>query len=180
MVQTSHMKKDLVILIVYLLLVATLTSLDIFIDVRSGASYQHIWLEVSLVAGLSLGIIFSIKKLVRGFNNKINRSAVDLAHWQKEAQEWRNQASDALCGLAQQIDRQFQKWHFSSSEKQVAFFLLKGLSLKEISQLRGVQEKTVRQQASCLYQKAGLKGRAELSAFFLEDLMSTPISERRV
>jgi hypothetical protein len=32
----------------------------------------------------------------------------------------------------------------------------------------------VRQQSLAVYRKAGLAGRAELSAFFLEDLLSLP------
>jgi DNA-binding NarL/FixJ family response regulator len=47
---------------------------------------------------------------------------------------------------------------------------LKGLSHKEIAEVRRTSERTVRQQAREVYGKAQLAGRAELSAFFLEDL----------
>jgi DNA-binding NarL/FixJ family response regulator len=50
--------------------------------------------------------------------------------------------------------------------------LLKGLSLKEIAAVRATTERTVRAQARSLYAKAGLTGRASLSAFFLEDLLA--------
>jgi DNA-binding CsgD family transcriptional regulator len=49
---------------------------------------------------------------------------------------------------------------------------LKGLSLKEIAQIRATSERTIRAQARALYAKAGLSGRAALSAFFLEDLLA--------
>ena len=49
--------------------------------------------------------------------------------------------------------------------------MLKGLSFKEIAPVRGTSERTVRQQALAVYAKAGLAGRAELAAFFLEDLL---------
>ena len=62
-------------------------------------------------------------------------------------------------------------WHLSKSEKEVALFLVKGMSLKEIAGLRGTSEKTARQQASQVYAKAQLENRAELAAFFLEDLL---------
>jgi hypothetical protein len=42
---------------------------------------------------------------------------------------------------------------------------------RDIAQARGTSERTVRQQALALYRKAGVAGRAELSAFFLEDLL---------
>ncbi len=49
--------------------------------------------------------------------------------------------------------------------------LLKGLSHKEISEIRSTSETTIRQQALAVYRKSGLRSRAELSAFFLEDLL---------
>jgi DNA-binding NarL/FixJ family response regulator len=53
----------------------------------------------------------------------------------------------------------------------VALLLLKGLSHKEVAGLREVSETTVRQQARAIYRKAGLSGRHDLAAFFLEDLL---------
>lgn len=38
--------------------------------------------------------------------------------------------------------------------------------------MRRTSERTVRQQALSVYRKAKLAGRAELSAFFLEDLLA--------
>ena len=42
---------------------------------------------------------------------------------------------------------------------------------EEIAALTGRSERTVRQHAGVAYDKAGLGGRAELAAFFLNDLM---------
>ncbi len=53
----------------------------------------------------------------------------------------------------------------------VARLLLKGLSHKEIATVRGASEATARQHATAVYKKANLAGRAELAAFFLEDLL---------
>ena len=77
-------------------------------------------------------------------------------------------------GLARSIDRQLDQWQLSVAEKEVAFLLLKGLSLKDIAALRGTAEKTVRAQSAAVYAKSGLAGRTELSAFFLEDLLLPP------
>lgn len=43
--------------------------------------------------------------------------------------------------------------------------------MKEVAEVRGASERTVRKQAQAVYAKAGLGNRAELSAFFLEDLL---------
>ena len=68
--------------------------------------------------------------------------------------------------------------NFSPSECEVALLFLKGLSSREIADLRGVVDKTIRAQATSIYQKSGLAGRTELSAFFLEDLL-TPTRRSR-
>ncbi len=49
--------------------------------------------------------------------------------------------------------------------------LLKGLSHKEVAEVRNTSEPTVRQQALVVYRKSGLRNRSDLSAFFLEDLL---------
>jgi len=57
------------------------------------------------------------------------------------------------------------------AERETALMLLKGFSLKRIAALSGRSERTVRQHAVAVYEKAGLAGRAELSGFFLGDLL---------
>jgi DNA-binding CsgD family transcriptional regulator len=105
--------------------------------------------------------------------------------WQAEAERWRAEAQQSARGLAESIDRQFNRWALTAAEKEVALLILKGLSHKEIAAVRDVSERTVRQQAWRVYQAAGLAGRAELAAFFLEDLLlpadqrDKPASESR-
>ncbi|MCB0331312.1 MAG: helix-turn-helix transcriptional regulator, partial [Bdellovibrionales bacterium] len=66
---------------------------------------------------------------------------------------------------------QLSTWKLTEAEKEVAFLLLKGMSLKEIAGIRETTEKTARVQSMAIYAKAGLSGRSELAAFFLEDLL---------
>jgi DNA-binding CsgD family transcriptional regulator len=89
-----------------------------------------------------------------------------------EAARWQNLHGELLKGLSHGIDQQLETWRLTPAEKDVAFLLLKGLSFKEIAPVRGDSERTVRQQALAVYAKSGLAGRAELSAFFLEDLLA--------
>lgn len=77
---------------------------------------------------------------------------------------------DAKRQLSDVIHQQFQEWELSKSEQEVGRLRLKGLSFKEMAGVRGVAEKTLRQQASAIYQKSGLSGRHEFAAWFLEDL----------
>jgi len=84
---------------------------------------------------------------------------------------WRESARQALTGLGEAIDGQFDAWGLTPSEREVALLLLKGHSHKAIAKHTDRSAQTVRQHATSVYRKADLSGRAELSAYFLEDLM---------
>jgi DNA-binding CsgD family transcriptional regulator len=96
----------------------------------------------------------------------------DLEVARLQGQRWRHEARTLIKGLGDAIDEQFKLWNLTEAEREVALLLLKGLSLKEIAQIRATSERTIRAQARALYAKAGLSGRAALSAFFLEDLLA--------
>src|SRR5207237_989615 len=56
----------------------------------------------------------------------------------------------------------------------VAHLMLKGLRLKDIAGARNTSDRTVRQQAQAIYRKAGLDGRTDLAAYFLESVLGAP------
>ena len=95
---------------------------------------------------------------------------LDLARIQ--GRQWRDETRALLKGLGEAIDRQFLTWKLTEAERDVGLLILKGLSLKEIAAARVTSERTIRAQARSIYAKAGLSGRAALSAFFLEDLLA--------
>ncbi len=66
------------------------------------------------------------------------------------------------------IDHDFREWALSGAESDVAWFMLRGLPMREIATLRGTSERTVRQQAQAIYRKAGLDGRSDLAGRVLE------------
>ena len=69
---------------------------------------------------------------------------------------------------AASMRHQFESWELTPAEADIAALILKGVSVRDIALLRGTSEATIRQQAQGIYRKAGLGGRAELAAFFLE------------
>jgi len=89
-----------------------------------------------------------------------------------DGRQWRDETRTLLKGLGEAIDRQFLAWKLTEAERDVGLLILKGLSLKEIAAARVTSERTIRTQARSIYAKAGLSGRAALSAFFLEDLLA--------
>lgn len=66
----------------------------------------------------------------------------------------------------------FETWGLSKSEEDVCFYLIKGLAIKEIAQLRNTSERTVRNQATIIYDKANVAGRHELAAVFLNSIFN--------
>lgn len=100
----------------------------------------------------------------------------DLEVARLHGQRWRSESRALLNGLGEAIDAQFSRWSLTDAEREVALLLLKGLSLKEVAAVRATSERTIRAQAAALYGKAGVSGRAALSAFFLEDLLA-PIDQ---
>jgi DNA-binding CsgD family transcriptional regulator len=142
--------------VVLFLLIAGLVGADLLADAGSGAGALHLGAEGAgtLVALVGAGWFF------RGF----------LAS-QAEARRWRARAEELLAGMGGTLQRQFAQWGLSPAEAEVALLLLKGLSFKEIASVRGTGERTAREQARAVYRKGGVGGRAELAAWFIEDLL---------
>ena len=95
----------------------------------------------------------------------------ELSKAVESASVWKQKAELLRVGISEGIQAQLEAWGLSTAEQEVSFLLIKGLSLNEIADVRSTTEKTVRQQASSIYRKSGLAGRAQLSAYFLEDLL---------
>ena len=95
----------------------------------------------------------------------------DLETARREGRRWRTAAAGHVSGLSRAIATQFQTWALTGAEADVAGLMLKGLAHKEIASLRQCSEATVRQHATMIYRKSGLTNRAQLTAFFLEDLL---------
>lgn len=94
-----------------------------------------------------------------------------LARGEAERDRWRRTAEEALAGLSRAIDQQFDEWQLTRAEREVALLILKGEGHKQAAAKLGRSERTVRQHAVEVYRKAGLQGRAELAAFFLNGLI---------
>jgi putative tricarboxylic transport membrane protein len=92
------------------------------------------------------------------------------------AKSERDKTREILGGLGEEIDRQFDTWALTAAEREIALLILKGLRHKEIASLRNTTERTVRQQALAVYKKAGLDGRTDLAAFFLEDFLAPRVA----
>lgn len=147
--------------------------IDIYLDLEESIPLSHVWHEVLLLI-VSLSALTWQLWVIFQKNKHIANISSELLSAKKSYQEWKERSQASSKEIRNMIDQQFKDWSLTESEKDVAMLLIKGFSMKEIAEFRNGQEKTVRQHASSVYKKAGLSGRQELAAFFLEDIFSTP------
>lgn len=128
-------------------------------------------IKILPVVLMSVGVVLLFRVATRQREEQLTLMR-DLEVARLQGQRWRAESRTLLNGLGQAIDAQFSRWNLTEAEREVALLLLKGLSVKEIASVRATSERTIRAQSAALYSKAGLTGRAALSAFFLEDLLA--------
>lgn len=153
-----------------LFIIAVLASVDIYNDYFEGVATWHISIEAIVGLVALAGVFYLIRGRFR-LQRTLAREQQFSKDLQVEAQKWRRVSKKYMEGLSVEIDNQLDRWGLTKAEKDVTFLLLKGLSNKEIAEVRDTSVQTVRTQTNAIYTKSGLSGRSELSAFFLEDLL---------
>lgn len=113
-------------------------------------------IEIGAALGLVLGLVLGAVALAR------------TARGRAEAEARLARAQAAFHDL---LAERFAGWGLTPAEADVATFAVKGLSTAEIAALRGVSEGTVKAQTAAIYRKAGVSGRGQLLALFIEDMM---------
>jgi DNA-binding CsgD family transcriptional regulator len=166
-----HVKSNDLFLALLLLVTGAATIIDLTSDGFNKESLTHLLIEgfIFLASSAAFVVLFvRIRKdlaIISSTRSELTRSHADAAAWKKRANVF-------IMGLGEEIQAQFDQWDLTPAEKEVALLLIKGLSHQEIADLTHRSERTIRQHAGSVYQKSDLTGRAELSAFFLEDLLS--------
>lgn len=153
-----------------LIAIATWGVVDLALDRPEHWLSAHVLVEIGFVL-LSLGSILYLWLGWVRTRRSLGRARDRLVANEVERDHWKARATRLLQGLGAEIDAQFERWSLTPAERQVAMLLLKGLGHKQAAALLERSERTVRQHAVSVYRKSGLAGRAELSAFFLEDLL---------
>ena len=127
---------------------------DIVIDDEFGTT--HFIIELIVFLGVTMALLLGARDLGR------LRARLDV-------EEKRNRAVSQ--GLADSIGELMDEWRMTSSEKDVAWLIIKGYRFAEIAEARGVKENTTRLQATAIYSKAGVSGRAEFVAEIIQSLL---------
>ena len=121
--------------------------------------YTNNHAAVESVAVLSLGVTLVV-------------IGIDFWRILKENREFRNVVGVASGEFLFILGSKFNDWQLSASEKEIALLLIKGLSIQEIADIRVTKPGTIKSQCSSIYRKANVKGRNELVAYFVEDLLA--------
>ena len=118
----------------------------------------HFTLEFIVFVGVSMALVLGVRDL--------RRLRTRLRHEQRRIEVFST-------ALAESINDRLDGWRLTRSEKEVAWFIIKGYRFSEIAEARGVKESTARLQATSFYAKAGVSGRAEFVAEILQPLLAS-------
>jgi len=160
--------QKLVLLTIFSLSLAILFQVyDVVNDILHDVGEEHILTEL-LIFSLLIGCSFLLNYLRQKNEKKIFTHLLDKDFEILSLKEKNERISVAL---KSSITQQFIEWNLTESEIEIAFLIIKGFSNQEIADIRSTAEKTIRDQSSKIYHKANLKNRAQLTAFFFEELL---------
>jgi DNA-binding CsgD family transcriptional regulator len=167
------------LLVVALALIVVAGTTDLVLDDPDRWLSPHKLFEATMIVG-ALGLAVTLWLGWWRAERSLDALQASLEARSEERDAWRESAEQALEGLGEAIGHQFEAWRLTPAEREVALLLLKGYSHKAIARLTERSAQTSRQHAAAVYEKSGLGGRAQLSAFFLEDLILPDPERRRV
>lgn len=135
-------------------------AVDVLGDLVFGGDFPggklHVVLELVVVTISATAFVFHIREL-----KSLSRKHRKIS----------DQMRVATGQFADVIEELFSAWALTPAERDVAIFLVKGVSFKEIADARGAREGTVKAQANAVYRKAEVSGRHQLVALFLDELL---------
>lgn len=164
-------RKEQVTIGTFLVLIGCFGFYAVYEDWIEGVSVSHLVIESLLNIIQLFGGIYLLYQLLRSNRSKIEKLRSKYLEARSAAAEYSSQVTKLQDGITEAILSQFKVWRLSRAEEDICLLVLKGFTFKEIADLRNTSERTIRHQASSMYKKSGLDGRAQLSAFFLEDML---------
>lgn len=166
----SHLLSRQTLLSLFVLLIFATSASEIVLEFMDGETLSTMGDDILwfLISAFFLATFIyqrrEQQKELKDLRGQLSRARGKLAQLDAKSQELASQYRTV-------IQKQFDAWTLSESEQDIVILILKGLSFREIAELRNTRDKTVRQQASSVYRKAGVAGRSELVAWFFDDLL---------
>ena len=79
--------------------------------------------------------------------------------------------------FAELLEKHFDEWSLTRSERDVALLAIKGFSIADMAKLRDTQQGTIKTQCNAIYRKANVSGRPQLLSLFIEELMADGLAK---
>lgn len=124
----------------------------------------HEALEMAGVLGLLLGFVLGI---------------VALRRLRQEFSDVNSKLRVASQGFFDLVQDEFTRWGLTPSERDIAMYMLKGLSNAEIAAMTGKKQGTIKAQCNAVFRKTGLSNRSQFTSYFIEILMQEPLNDRK-
>jgi len=136
-------------------------SVEILATIISLPSIPLRWEQREIVAiGVTLGLVLGS---VLGITLAIS------------AQKQMRRADWALLIISGEFSKVVQEYFdtlkLTAAKNEVVWFIVKGMSISEIANLRGLREGTIKVQGTAIYKKAGVTGKSRLVSLLVEDLL---------
>lgn len=129
---------------------------DSRISAMTASERLDIYIETAAAFGLMAGIVFEVRYLLNLLQRK--------SHLEDSLRA-------ANAAVYEVIEAEFDTWALTPAERDVATFLVKGLSISEIAALRGNAEGTVKAHLNAIYRKSGTRNRAEMLSHLIDVMM---------
>jgi len=133
-----------------------------FIGNTSGLTFGNLqedqasWLQYVAGLGLVIGSVASIRLMYLALKANIESEEMNkLTRGEFES------------AVAARLDH----WGLSKAEREVAWFTIKGLDIKDIAALRGSATGTIKVQLAAIYRKSGVENRAQFVSLLIDDLL---------
>ncbi len=125
-------------------------------------SYMEIFMAILSVCG-----VVYFFRLIRESKNDIDVAKTVIGNLKNQ----NRQLSSVNSGFWNSIQDQMKQWSLTENEKEIAIFILRGLSNLQIAAIRNKSLKTIENQTFSIYQKSGTQGKLEFIAYFISPLL---------
>ena len=131
---------------------------DVITDIINNAPRDiHFYLEGFFVIALVYILIFQIKEI------RTMEVEIKTSHQELEVLKG---------GLTREIEKLFNSWQLTPSEKEVAWLILKGISYSDIAKVKDISKRTVDQHSGSIFKKSNSINRHEFVSGFIEEILT--------
>lgn len=123
----------------------------------AAASQPHLYIETLATLSLAAAIVLEVQVLL---------------HLLRRQARLEGRLAQARAAVHEILEAHFTAWALTPAERDIASFVVKGLSTAEIAQLRGNAEGTIKAHLNAIYRKSGARNRSDLLSLLMDALIA--------